>query len=88
MLNWEEFLIGVLAILMAAGFGLAAGIHSGSKELEERMLLQHTQLLTEQAQVAQLEKIKSLKPADVCPAWWFGHSAKDLNAVRKRMCGH
>ena len=23
----------------------------------------------------------------VCPGWWFGHSAKELLATRKRMCG-
>ena len=23
----------------------------------------------------------------VCPAWWFGHSAQDIHATRKRMCG-
>ena len=23
----------------------------------------------------------------VCPGWWFGHSAKEILATRKRMCG-
>ena len=23
----------------------------------------------------------------VCPGWWFGHSAKEIHATRKRMCG-
>ena len=29
---------------------------------------------------------QQLDPARVCPAWWFGHSAKDIHATRKRMC--
>ena len=23
----------------------------------------------------------------VCPGWWFGHSAKEILATRKRLCG-
>lgn len=23
----------------------------------------------------------------VCPGWWFGHSAKEIHATRKRLCG-
>lgn len=30
---------------------------------------------------------QQLDPRRVCPAWWFGHSAKDIHATRKRMCG-
>ena len=30
---------------------------------------------------------QQLDPSRVCPAWWFGHSAKDIHATRKRMCG-
>lgn len=30
---------------------------------------------------------QQLDPSRVCPAWWFGHSAKEIHATRKRMCG-
>lgn len=30
---------------------------------------------------------QQLDASRVCPAWWFGHSAKEIHATRKRMCG-
>ena len=30
---------------------------------------------------------QQLDPCRVCPAWWFGHSAKEIHVTRKRMCG-
>lgn len=30
---------------------------------------------------------QQLDPGRVCPGWWFGHSAQDIHATRKRMRG-
>ena len=34
-----------------------------------------------------IENAQQLDPSRVCPGWWFGHSAKEILATRKRMCG-
>ena len=66
---------------LVAGFALATlvTVSDTLADTQARLRTANQQLASRNAQ--------QLDPSRVCPAWWFGHSAKDIHATRKRMCG-
>ena len=66
-----------VAATMVAGFALAV---SGVLADTNARLREANQRLADR-------NAQQLDPSRVCPGWWFGHSAKDIHATRKRMCG-
>ena len=70
-----------VAATLVAGFILATliTVRGVLADMNARLRAANLQLADRNAQ--------QLDPARVCPAWWFGHSAKDIYATRKRMCG-
>ena len=76
------FAIGMaVASTMVAGFALAtlvtvsgvlADTNARFREANQRLASRNAQ---------------QLDPTRVCPGWWFGRSAKEIHATRKRMCG-
>ena len=70
-----------VAATLVAGFALATlvTVSDTLADTTARLRTAHLQLADRNAQ--------QLDPSRVCPAWWFGHSAKDIHATRKRMCG-
>lgn len=70
-----------LAATLVAGFSLATLVTvSGA-------LADTTARLREANQQLAARNAQQLDPSRVCPGWWFGHSAKEIHATRKRMCG-
>ena len=69
-----------VAATLVAGFILATLITVSGvlADMNARLRSANLQLADRNAQ--------QLDPSRVCPAWWFGHSAKDIHATRKRMC--
>ena len=68
--------------VFAVSMAVAATLVTVSDTLADttaRLRAAHLQLADRNAQ--------QLDPSRVCPAWWFGHSAKDIHATLKRMCG-
>lgn len=63
--------------MLVAGFALAV---SGVLADTNARLREANQRLADR-------NAQQLDPSRVCPGWWFGHSAKDIHATRKRMCG-
>ena len=70
-----------VAATMVAGFILATLITVSGvlADTNARLRAANLQLADRNAQ--------QLDPSRVCPARRFGHSAKDIYATRKRMCG-
>ena len=70
-----------VAATLVAGFALATlvTVSDTLADTTARLRAVHLQLADRNAQ--------QLDPSRVCPAWWFGHSAQDIHATRKRMCG-
>lgn len=70
-----------VAATMVAGFALATLVTVSGvlADTNARLRAAHLQLADRNAQ--------QLDPSRVCPGWWFGHSAKEIHATRKRMCG-
>lgn len=70
-----------VAATMVAGFALATLVTvSGVLAATNARLREANQRLADR-------NAKQLDPSRVCPGWWFGHSAKEILATRKRMCG-
>ena len=69
-----------VAATLVAGFILATLITVSGvlADMNARLRAANLQLADRNAQ--------QLDPSRVCPAWRFGHSAKDIHATRKRMC--
>ena len=69
-----------VASTLVAGFILATliTVRGVLADMNARLRAANLQLADRNAQ--------QLDPSRVCPAWWFGHSAKDIHATRKRMC--
>ena len=69
-----------VAATLVAGFILATliTVRGVLADMNARLRAANLQLNDRNAQ--------QLDPARVCPARWFGHSAKDIHATRKRMC--
>ena len=73
---------GASGYIFAISMAVAATLVTVSDTLTDttaRLRAAHLQLADRNAQ--------QLDPSRVCPGWWFGHSAKDIHATRKRMCG-
>ena len=70
-----------VASTMVAGFALATLVTvSGVLADTNARLRDANQRLADR-------NAQQLDPSRVCPGWWFGHSAKEIHATRKRMCG-
>ena len=65
------FALATLATLVTVS-GVLADTNARLREANQRLAARNAQ---------------QLDPSRVCPAWWFGHSTKDIYATRKRMCG-
>ena len=70
-----------VAATLVAGFILATLITVSGVLADTNARLREANLQLADRNAQQLD------PSRVCPAWWFGHSAKDIYATRKRMCG-
>lgn len=73
---------GAPGYIFAISMAVAATLVTVSDNLADttaRLRAAHLQLADRNAQ--------QLDPGRVCPAWWFGHSAQDIHATRKRMGG-
>ena len=77
----------VFAVSMAVAATLVAGfilaplitVRGVLADMNARLRAANLQLADRNAQ--------QLDASRVCPGWWFGHSAKEIHATRKRMCG-
>ena len=70
-----------VAATMVAGFALATLVTvSGVLADTNARLREANQRLADR-------NAKQPDASRVCPGWWFGHSAKEIHATRKRMCG-
>ena len=70
-----------VSMAVAAGFALATLVTVSGVLADTNARLREANLQLADRNAQQLD------PSRVCPAWWFGHSAKDIHATRKRMCG-
>lgn len=70
-----------VASTLVAGFALAALVTVSGVLADTTTRLNAARLQLEERNAQQLD------PSRVCPGWWFGHSAKEIHATRKRMCG-
>ena len=70
-----------VSMAVAAGFALATLVTvSGVLADTNARLREANQRLADR-------NAQQLDASRVCPGWWFGHSAKEIHATRKRMCG-
>ena len=70
-----------VAATMVAGFALATLVTvSGVLADTNARLREANQRLADR-------NSQQLDASRVCPGWWFGHSAKEIHATHKRMCG-
>ena len=70
-----------VAATMVAGFALATLVTvSGVLADTNARLREANQRLADR-------NAQQLDASRVYPGWWFGHSAKEILATRKRMCG-
>lgn len=74
-------------VSMAATTMLIAGFALATLVTVSGVLADTNARLREANQRLADRNAQQLDPSRVCPAWWFGHSAKDIHATRKRMCG-
>ena len=70
-----------VAATLVAGFALATLVTVSGVLADTTTRLNAARLQLEEQNAQQLD------PSRVCPGWWFGHSAKEILATRKRMCG-
>ena len=75
------------AVSMAVAATLVAGFILATLITVRGVLADTNARLREANQRRAARNAQQLDPSRVCPAWWFGHSAKDIYATRKRMCG-
>ena len=70
-----------VAATMVAGFALATLVTVSGvlADTNARLREANQRLASRNAQQPDASR--------VCPGWWFGHSAKEILATRKRMCG-
>lgn len=74
-------------ISMAATAMLIAGFALATLVTVSGVLADTNARLREANQRLADRNAQQLDASRVCPAWWFGHSAKEIHATRKRMCG-
>ena len=77
----------IFAVSMAVTATLVAGFALATLVTVSGVLADTSARLREANQRLADRNTQQLDPSRVCPAWWFGHSAKDIHATRKRMCG-
>ena len=75
------------AVSMAVAATLVAGFILATLITVSGVLADTNARLREANQRLAARNAQQLDPSRVCPAWWFGPSAKDIYATRKRMCG-
>ena len=75
------------AISMAVSATLVAGFVLAALVTVSGVLADTNARLREANQRLADRNAQQLDPSRVCPGWWFGHSAKEILATRKRMCG-
>ena len=75
------------AISMAVAATLVAGFALAALVAVSGVLADTNARLREANQRLADRNAQQLDPSRVCPGWWFGHSAKEILATRKRMCG-
>lgn len=75
------------AISMAVAAMLIAGFALATLVTVSGVLADTNARLREANQRLADRNSQQLDPSRVCPGWWFGHSAKEIHATRKRMCG-
>ena len=73
-----------VATTLVAGFALAT---LATLVTVSGVLADTSARLREANQRLAARNAQQLDASRVCPAWRFGHSAKDIYATRKRMCG-
>ena len=74
-------------ISMAATSMLIAGFALATLVTVSGVLADTNARLREANQRLADRNAQQLDASRVCPAWWFGHSAKEIHVTRKRMCG-
>lgn len=77
----------VFAVSMAVAATLVAGFALATLVTVSGVLADTNARLREANQRLADRNSQQLDPSRVCPGWWFGHSAKEIHATRKRMCG-
>ena len=75
------------AISMAVASTLVAGFALAALVTVSGVLADTNARLREANQRLADRNAQQLDPSRVCPGWWFGHSAKEIHATRKRVCG-
>ena len=75
------------AISMAVAAMLVAGFALATLVTVSGVLADMNARLREANQRLADWNAQQLDPSRVCPGWWFGHTAKEILATRKRMCG-
>ena len=75
------------AISMAVASTLVAGFALAALVTVSGVLADTNARLREANQRLADRNSQQLDPSRVCPGWWFGRSAKEIHATRKRMCG-
>lgn len=77
----------VFAVSMAVAATLVAGFALATLVTVSDTLADTTARLREANQRLADRNAQQPDASLVCPGWWFGHSAQDIHATRKRMCG-
>lgn len=75
------------AISMAVAATLVAGFALATLVTVSGVLADTNARLREANQRLADRNAQQPDASRVCPGWWFGHSAKEILATRKRMCG-
>ena len=77
----------VFAVSMAVAATMVAGFALATLVTVSGVLADTNARLREANQRLADRNAQQLDASRVCPGWWFGHSAKEIHATRKRMCG-
>lgn len=75
------------AISMAVAATLVAGFALATLVTVSGVLADTNARLREANQRLADRNAQQPDASRVCPGWWFGHSAKEILATRKRLCG-
>lgn len=75
------------AISMAVAATLVAGFALATLVTVSGVLADTNARLREANQRLADRNAQQPDASRVCPGWWFGHSAKEILATHKRMCG-
>lgn len=75
------------AVSMAVAATLVAGFILATLITVSGVLADTNARLREANQRLADRNAQQLDASRVCPGWWFGRSAKEIHATRKRLCG-